>query len=182
MARSLKNKPQVQAPTASYPYGRIKDDTGLDDGTPVNEDVYGDMHQFFESLLNEAGIVANELPENEYDGFQYLSALKQLLRTKRKIIDLGNWNMNASNSLTVAHSFDRTKIRSISVWIRDDSGTNYYDLFRYDTGSGNVSGGITNVNAGFIGLIVTAGGFFNTNAAFDGTGFSRGKMTVEYEE
>ena len=32
---------------ANYPYGRIKDNTGAGDGTPVNEFVYGDIHQFF---------------------------------------------------------------------------------------------------------------------------------------
>lgn len=73
--RALRNKPQVQAPTLSYPYGRIKDDTGLEDGTPLSEDVYGDFHQFFAKLMDDAGIAANELPENEYDGFQLNSAL-----------------------------------------------------------------------------------------------------------
>ncbi len=76
MARSLQNKPQVEAPSARYPEGRIKDDDGSGTtGTPVNEDVYGDIHQFFARLMAENGITPNEIPDNAYDGFQLIKAL-----------------------------------------------------------------------------------------------------------
>lgn len=184
MARSLKNKVQVQAPTSTYPFGRIKDDVGDGiSGTPVTEEVYGDMHQFFECLLSEASITANERSENEYDGFQYISALKTLLATKTKIIPIGAWNMNASNSKSVAHGIaNLDKIRSVSVMIHDDLGNNYFDLFNYDNGAGNVSGGITTINSTVIGLICTAGGHFNTDTAFDDGVVNRGYVTIRYVE
>lgn len=96
MARSLRNKPNTEHVSITYPFGRIKDDdgTGLV-GTPVNENVYGDFHQFFAKLLDEAGFSPNELPENEYDGFQFINALKTLIK------GLDSWhNITLSNSWT----------------------------------------------------------------------------------
>lgn len=80
---ALKNKPNVQAPDSDYPYGDIKDDTGANDGTPVDRQVYGDFHQFFEKLMHEAKLTANGLPDNDYNGFQLFDALKAIFeRTK----------------------------------------------------------------------------------------------------
>lgn len=74
--RSLKNKPQVIAPTSTYPHGRIQDDDGSGTkGTPVDEQVYGDSHQFFSQLMVDGGLTPNEIAENEYDGFQLNTAL-----------------------------------------------------------------------------------------------------------
>lgn len=83
--RNLALKPQVITPNSEYPYGRIQDDTstGADDGTPVNEEVYGDMHQFFAKLMAVAeslgGASYNNEPENAYDGFQSYDALVEVI-------------------------------------------------------------------------------------------------------
>lgn len=82
MARSLANKVNVQAPDSDYPYGRIKDNDGTGNGTPVNENVYGDVHQFFERLMAQAGISFNENPDNNYTGFQFFEALSSLIGLK----------------------------------------------------------------------------------------------------
>jgi len=79
MARSLENKENVEPVDSDYPYGRIKDNTGSDNGTPINEDVYGDFHQFFARMFAESGLTYNELPDNDYSGFQYYEALKTLV-------------------------------------------------------------------------------------------------------
>lgn len=75
MARRLSTKTNVVAPGGAYPYGRIKDDSGLNDGTPVNELLYGDQHQFFERLLEMSQITPNGLVENDTNGFQLYEAL-----------------------------------------------------------------------------------------------------------
>lgn len=62
---------------ANYPYGRIKDNTGTGDGTPVNEFTYGDIQQFFAKLITMAGIVPNDLPDNETNQYQTIQALKE---------------------------------------------------------------------------------------------------------
>lgn len=76
MARALVNKTNVQAADGDYPYGRIKDNPGDNSGTPVNELLYGDIHQFFERLMAKAGVTFNELPDGPYDVFQYYEALE----------------------------------------------------------------------------------------------------------
>lgn len=97
MARSLASKPNVQAPApGSYPYGRIKDNSGINDGTPIDEEVYGDFHQFFARLLARTNVTANGLPENGVDGFQYNEALEKLINGE--IL-----SVTANTSLTSSH-------------------------------------------------------------------------------
>jgi hypothetical protein len=73
--RSLQNMPRVVPPDSDFPYARIKDNAPGIPGTPVGEVTNGDQHQFFEKLADAAGVVANELPDNAYSGFQYFEAL-----------------------------------------------------------------------------------------------------------
>lgn len=83
--RILANKTNVVAPDADYPYGRIKDNPGNNTGTPINEQVYGDIHQFFERMMDkQAGapvgtVTPNDLPENEDNGFQMFEALEGVI-------------------------------------------------------------------------------------------------------
>ena len=79
MARSLASKTNVTAPGGNYPYGRVKDNTGSGDGTHVDENLLGDLIQYFEKLMALGGVTANGLPENSSDGFQYLTALINLI-------------------------------------------------------------------------------------------------------
>jgi hypothetical protein len=65
---------------ANYPDGAIKDDTGANDGTPVNRKTYNDIHQFFFALLLQAGITPNGLPENVTNTYQYILALVAKIR------------------------------------------------------------------------------------------------------
>lgn len=83
--RRLVNKQNVDAPDSDYPYGKIRDNPGNATGTPVDEDVYGDFHQFMERVFdkgkdsNLGNIVANELPDNDYTGFQLFEALEGVI-------------------------------------------------------------------------------------------------------
>lgn len=58
-----------------YLKGRIIDDNGSGNGTPINEFLYGDKLQFFEKLMNLAGITHNGDPDNESNGYQLIDAL-----------------------------------------------------------------------------------------------------------
>lgn len=80
MAIKLSNKPNVEAPSPTYPFGSIMDNDGSDNGTPVNRIVYSDIHQFFESLMASGGIIHNGLPDNGVNGFQFLEALIKVIR------------------------------------------------------------------------------------------------------
>lgn len=78
MAIKLSSKSNTAAPNGDYPFGRIRDDDGTGNGTPVDTSVYGDFHQFFAKLASESGITLNNLPDNQTNGYQYIEALRLL--------------------------------------------------------------------------------------------------------
>lgn len=79
MGRILANLTNVDPPDSDYPYGRVRDNPGNNTGTPVNEESWGDTHQFLARLAAKAGVVLNDLPENEYSGFQFQEALEKVI-------------------------------------------------------------------------------------------------------
>lgn len=82
MGRILANQTNIEAPSGDFPFGRIKNDTGSGDGVPVDEKVYGDLHQLVAKLVDETGIVLNDLPDNVSNGFQFFEALLALETTQ----------------------------------------------------------------------------------------------------
>ena len=80
MAIKLENKVNTEAPSVAYPFGNIKDNTGSNNGTPVDKNVYADFHQFFAKMMSESGIIYNDLPDNNTDGFQYWLALVEAVK------------------------------------------------------------------------------------------------------
>lgn len=81
MAIDLSTKTNVDAPDTDYPYGKIRDNSGTDDGTPVDVQVYGDFHQFFARMFAKSGLTYNGLPDNNYSGFQYFDAASKLWKS-----------------------------------------------------------------------------------------------------
>ena len=80
MALPLSGKTNVTAPNAAYPYGDIKDNTGSNNGTPVNKSVYADIHQFFARIFALSGLTYNNLLDNATNGFQYVDALVKYIK------------------------------------------------------------------------------------------------------
>ena len=85
MAIKLEDKTRVMPPNGEYPYGQIKDRSGEERGTPVNAEVYGDIHQFFAKLMDAAAITHNGVPDNAYDGFQLYEDLRKVTRPYKVI-------------------------------------------------------------------------------------------------
>lgn len=79
MAIKLTDKPNTIAPDADYPFGDIRDRNGLIPGTPVSREVYADFHQFFERLMERAGVAHNGDPDNESNGFQLFESLIRMM-------------------------------------------------------------------------------------------------------
>jgi hypothetical protein len=71
-------KMNVTPPNVDYPRGDIKNNSGANDGTPVDRNVYGDIHQFFEKMFAESGLTANNMLDNETNGYQLYEALYTL--------------------------------------------------------------------------------------------------------
>lgn len=74
MAIELTSKTNTEAASAEYPYGQFKDNTGSNNGTPLNKAVLEDYLQFFHKMMSEAGITYTGVPDNEYDGWQFWEA------------------------------------------------------------------------------------------------------------
>ena len=62
---------------AVYPDGKIKDATGINtnDGTRINEAIYGDVYQTMMRAARGARITPSGLPDNEANGYQLFDAL-----------------------------------------------------------------------------------------------------------
>ncbi len=289
MARDLTTIPNITPPDSDYPNGRILNASPPAAGTPVIEELYGDVVQFFHKLMRAAGISHNGLPENETQGFQFIQALAYYVRTLqaseilkgtleiatasetqagidnlravtpaglesktattsrkgiletatdaeaqaktsllhiltpsnlaalgastvfaglieladnaetlagtshsravtpssltakdagiiRKIIDIGDWNMVSTGSVTKTHGLNFTKIRNIQVMIRDDSGTVIWPLDTFLV----ESAGSYAMDSGAILLTRTATGLFYTTGSFISTSYNRGWIIIEY--
>lgn len=72
--------PNVNIPNEDYPFGRIRNNNGGNNGTPIIEELYGDIHEFVTGIMTKAGITPNGLPENAANGYQTLDALQVLPR------------------------------------------------------------------------------------------------------
>jgi hypothetical protein len=94
-----------------------------------------------------------------------------------KIVDIGDWNMDTTASVSVPHGLDSSKIRTVSASIRDDNGVQVGDINltnSAETTSQGVSWGGT--------LIVLARGTNGTfdSTDYDSTSFNRGWITIQY--
>lgn len=186
MAIALIDKTRVEAPSVDYPYGNIKDTIPGDKGTPVNKEVYADMHQFFEKIMADSGVVANGLPENFTNGFQFFEALWKTfsnVRVKTKIIEIGDWDMVLDPTKLVAHGIaDYLKIYSTKAVILHDGGSGNSSLLIDSIDATGLSQGQVNlINPTTLTLVRTAGGFFDS-ASYSTTPFNRGWIVITYED
>ena len=86
-----------------YPDGQIKNQTTEEQGTPVVESIYGDLLASVYKTIRNAGLVPNELPDNETNGYQFLTALKRL---SNEINDLKQIITVDELDMTVGFNFD----------------------------------------------------------------------------
>tara|TARA_R110002167_G_scaffold110087_4_gene280356 strand:+ start:17891 stop:18430 length:540 start_codon:yes stop_codon:yes gene_type:complete len=112
--RQLVNVPNVDAPDADFPKGRVRDKVGATIGTTYSEILHGDVIQFFQKLVIDAGISENNLPDNVTNGYQLLAALDaEILKQKAAsstIVNLESGTAMSVGSPTItiaATTFDR---------------------------------------------------------------------------
>jgi hypothetical protein len=124
MARELKNKTNVNSPNSEYPYGQIRDDDGTRTyGTPVNEELYGDIQQFFSKMFEYVKghyptFDYNDNPENAYDGFQFHEAL---LKTRPYKVYTAFLNQSSTSAPIETVMPDQNTIGAIA-WTRVSQG------------------------------------------------------------
>lgn len=105
----LLDKPNVDGASSDYPFGKIRDKTTAQNGTPVNTVVYGDLHQFIEQLMNGAGVTPNGLPDNVTNGFQIYEAFLRFANNGIKTVNL---SANTSETLVKA---DAGKVVKVTI-------------------------------------------------------------------
>jgi len=94
MARSITDLLNIEAPSGNFSKGRIKDNDGTQNGTPNNEKLHGDWTQFFQKLMDEAGISPNGNADDQVNNQLY----DALIRTTRL------WEGYDDNPNTIASS------------------------------------------------------------------------------
>ena len=95
---------------------------------------------------------------------------------KTKIIDIGDWNMDATATVTVAHGLTLPNIRRVDATIQRDDGLFHFDLRVSTTAA--ISGAIS-VDGTNVSLDRTAGVGFDSTV-YDSTSFNRGWIIITY--
>jgi len=99
--------------------------------------------------------------------------------SRQKIVEIGDWNMDSTSSVQVAHGLTQSKIRGIRALIRSDDDATVRD---FNALSAGVSGAWTQyiaATATKISLSRAEGSHFD-NTSYDSTSFNRGWMIIDY--
>ena len=94
-----------------------------------------------------------------------------------KVINIGDWDMDATANVSISHGLTFTKIRSVIAMIRHDTLDVLYDI-NYIIDS-TLAGGLS-ANLTDIFLFRVTSGFFDATT-FDATSFNRGFIMITYE-
>ena len=110
------------------------------------------------------------------------SSTASVVILKTKIIEIGDWDMDADAFVYVSHGLDHTKIRSYTCLVRRDDDTGYYIFPFHETVQNVVAGGISIKDDTLVFKCWrVADGSFDS-ILFDSTSYNRGWITVWYEE
>ncbi len=98
-----------------------------------------------------------------------------------RVIDIGDWNMLASTTLSVLIGMRHQQIRDVGATIRNDLDTGSYPLDCYiaDATQGGISYS-ADLTGERILMERATGGLFDSNN-FDSTSYNRGYILIEYE-
>ena len=117
---------------ANYPDGRVKNDNGSGNGTAVNEQVYGDIHEMMAKLMRLYGIPYNGLPDNETNGYQSIEALRALASKNDFILSITSVNDVLNVPVKLASMLENEQIvcrastnKGIETEIKGSDGTQF---------------------------------------------------------
>jgi hypothetical protein len=102
---------------------------------------------------------------------------------RQKIVSIGDWNMNSTASVAVAHGLTGSKIKSVTGSFRNDTGNGLFPITSrqvQDSGVSDYQVYISNWDATNINVYRGSSTYEAINAEYDGTGFSRGELIVSY--
>lgn len=96
-----------------------------------------------------------------------------------KIIDIGDWDMDLTNGVSINHGLDSSKIRSIQVTIISDGGTLFALPSWGATDLNTLAGAILATTPTTVSIARTVGGYFD-DTGFNQTSFNRGWIIIQY--
>ncbi len=137
----------------------------------VQTDLSGVTLNGVETLTNKT-LTSPVISTPTIDGISNI-ATKLVLNTK--VLDIGDWNMDATGFVAIAHGLTLSTIRGISLIIRDDTDSAYF----FNVKSTGIS--LIDFDATFVSLTRATGGDFDSTV-FDAIGFSRGWVTIQYTD
>lgn len=83
--RTIKNLAVPQNDDAKFPFSTIKNETDTEEGTPVVEEIYGDVLTNLYKLLQATGVTPTGTQDSDDTQYQILEALKKLPNTLNDI-------------------------------------------------------------------------------------------------
>jgi hypothetical protein len=99
--KKLENLTNVTAPSVDFPYGDLKNNTGTNNGTPVNRALISDVIQFGQKLADEAGVVINDIEDNNDDGWQLYEAFRKLTKPYKVLTGLLTQSGTSAPTVTI---------------------------------------------------------------------------------
>lgn len=97
-----------------------------------------------------------------------------------KIIEIGDWDMDATASVTVAHGLTYANIIDVTATIRADSpGIDYKGSIVHIDNSTGLGSGFVSAGTTLVTLTRVTGGFFDSTN-FNQTSFNRGWIFIKY--
>jgi hypothetical protein len=128
----------------------------------------------------DAGGTKRYVGECYYDGTNYQGKTVYPPGSRRliRVLPIGDWNMDSTSSVDIAHSLDWENIRAVSAIIINDDNNSRYMIA--GTGpSGGYWGGV-GVGTGNITLFRASPGMFDSTM-FNSTSFNRGWITIWHD-
>lgn len=95
-------------------------------------------------------------------------------------LNIGDWNMDSTVNVSVAHGLDATKIRSITALIRNDDASANTDFFS-DDGTATSGHNRLSFDATDVSLVRSQLGIFD-DADHNATSYNRGWITINYTD
>ncbi len=177
MALDLSLQTGIDNTDGDFLNGKIKNNQTLS-GEGVNQDIV----QFFQKLMDNAGLSPNGNEDNEANGYQFIDALLKYVNDGllTKVIEIGDWDMDADSFKFIPHGIagGSTKIKDVQVAIRKDSDENDI-IWKIDSGisarNGDLSWDDDNINP------ARAAGELFDSTIYNETSYNRGEITIRYE-
>jgi len=140
--------------------------------------IYNATDDVFEMVSNPS--VASFVDLTVSGDFTYQGTVLPVVAHKIKIVDIGDWNMDTTTNVAVAHGLTLANIRAASLMIRSDADTTYYPGDgQLNAADENTPAWIASIDATNVNIYRKTSGIFDS-AGFDSTSFNRGWITITY--